>query len=113
MSRHLGQLRVLSLTTMALLLFTACDAAPAPTASPVAAPAAPTAASAAAPTATTAPLAPAAGAGPALKNPDTIVVSAIGELVTLDPAWLYEVASAEVVGNIYETLIAPKREKTS
>jgi peptide/nickel transport system substrate-binding protein len=118
MSRHLRRLRVLSLTTMALLLFTACDAAPAPTASPIAAPAAPaastaTTAGAAASTATTAPPAPAAGAGPALKNPDTIVVSTFGELATLDPAWSYDVSSAEVFANIYETLIAAKREKTS
>jgi peptide/nickel transport system substrate-binding protein len=118
MSRHLRRLRVLSLTTMALLLFTACDAAPAPTASPIAAPAAPaastaTTAGAAASTATTAPPAPAAGAGPAFKNPDTLVVSSNGELATLDPAWAYDVSSAEVIGAIYEPLLAPKREKTS
>ena len=40
-----------------------------------------------------------------IKNPDTIIVATIGEPETLDPAWAYDTASAEVIFNIYDTLI--------
>jgi peptide/nickel transport system substrate-binding protein len=42
---------------------------------------------------------------PKIKNPDTIIVATIGEPETLDPAWAYDTASAEVIFNVYETLI--------
>ena len=39
------------------------------------------------------------------KNPGTFVEQTIGPIKTLDPAWIYDTASAENVGRIYETLI--------
>jgi peptide/nickel transport system substrate-binding protein len=50
---------------------------------------------------------------PEIKNPDTFVVATIGEAETLDPAWGYDTASAEVILNVYETLISFKGESTS
>ena len=38
-------------------------------------------------------------------NPGELVIAVIGEPETLDPAWLYDVASAEICQHIYETLI--------
>jgi peptide/nickel transport system substrate-binding protein len=46
------------------------------------------------------------------KNPGTFVQQTIGPIKTLDPAWIYDTASAENVGRIYETLIYFDREKT-
>ncbi len=43
------------------------------------------------------------------KNPDTFVVATIGEPDTLDPALCYETAGAEVIDNVYETLITYKK----
>jgi ABC-type transport system substrate-binding protein len=39
------------------------------------------------------------------KNPGTFVQQTIGEIDSLDPAWLYDTMSGEHVGYIYETLI--------
>lgn len=41
-------------------------------------------------------------------NPDTVIEATIGEASTLDPAFAYDTASAEVIFNVYETLIFPK-----
>jgi peptide/nickel transport system substrate-binding protein len=99
-----------------LLLLAACDAAPALTPSPIAGPA-PGATAQAGDAVATSPAAatPAGQAGPApeLKNPDTLVETSFGELATLDPAWAYDASSAEVIADIYEPLIAVKREKSS
>jgi peptide/nickel transport system substrate-binding protein len=38
-------------------------------------------------------------------NPQEYVIVTIGEPETLDPAWLYDTASAEICSHIYETLI--------
>jgi len=35
-----------------------------------------------------------------------IAVGTIGEPETVDPQWLYDTASAEIVMNVYDTLIA-------
>jgi peptide/nickel transport system substrate-binding protein len=48
--------------------------------------------------------------GGAVKNPDTIVEATIGDPETLDPAWAYDSASSEVLFNVYETLVFPKKE---
>lgn len=47
-----------------------------------------------------------------VKNPDTIIEATIGEPETLDPAWAYDTASAEVIMNMYDTLIFFDKEKT-
>jgi peptide/nickel transport system substrate-binding protein len=46
--------------------------------------------------------------GPA-KNPDTLIESTIGDPESLDPAWAYDTASGEVIFNVYETLVFPKK----
>lgn len=48
---------------------------------------------------------------PELKNPGTMIVATIGDPETLDPAWHYDTASAQVIFNVYEPLIWYKREK--
>jgi peptide/nickel transport system substrate-binding protein len=39
------------------------------------------------------------------KNVNSIVIGTIGEPETIDPAWLYDTASAEIVQNVYDPLI--------
>jgi peptide/nickel transport system substrate-binding protein len=46
------------------------------------------------------------------KNDGTLVIQTIGPIKTLDPAWIYDTASAENVERIYETLIYFDREKS-
>lgn len=43
--------------------------------------------------------------------PDTYVVATIGEPESLDPAYHYDTASAEVIFNVYDPLVFYKREK--
>jgi peptide/nickel transport system substrate-binding protein len=108
---------MVSILVMASMALASCAA---PTASPtVVNPTAPTAVlpvtggfgtdtpAPATPPAATATTAPAAAA---VKNPDTIVEANIGDISSLDPAWAYDVASGEVIFNVYETLLFPKRE---
>jgi peptide/nickel transport system substrate-binding protein len=54
------------------------------------------------------------GYGPAipLKNPGSFVQMTIGDVDSLDPAWLYDTASGEQVGYIYETLLFYDGEET-
>jgi len=40
-----------------------------------------------------------------VKNPDTYIEAGIADVVSLDPAWAYDTASAAVLFNIYETLL--------
>jgi peptide/nickel transport system substrate-binding protein len=47
---------------------------------------------------------------PSIKNPDTFVEADIGEPESLDPAWDYETAGANIVQNVYEPLVQYKRE---
>ncbi len=44
-----------------------------------------------------------------IKNPDTIIEGTAGDPESLDPAWAYDTASGEVIFNVYETLLFPKR----
>jgi peptide/nickel transport system substrate-binding protein len=46
----------------------------------------------------------------AVKNPGVMVVATIGEPESVDPAWLYETAGAEIVQNVYETLVFFKKD---
>ncbi len=49
---------------------------------------------------------------PEFKNPDTLtIITGAGEPENLDPAWTYETAGQTVEMNIYEGLVAFKREK--
>lgn len=59
-----------------------------------------------APTATEAPAAN-------VKNPGTIVEATINGPESLDPAWAYDTASADVIVNVYETLLFPKKDSTT
>ncbi|MGB5925738.1 MAG: ABC transporter substrate-binding protein [Dehalococcoidia bacterium] len=45
-------------------------------------------------------------------NPGTFVFQTIGPIKTLDPAWIYDTASAQQTGCIYETLLYFDREKS-
>jgi peptide/nickel transport system substrate-binding protein len=104
----------LSMLLLISLLVTACGAAASPTPAPPAAATATTAPGQ--PTATTAPSQPTATAAAtpvSLKNPGTIIYATIGDPQSLDPAWEYDTASGQVVFNVYETLVFPKRESTS
>ena len=57
---------------------------------------------------------PAAGTGPsAIKNPTTIVEATYGDPSSLDPAWAYDTASGQVIFNVYETLVFPKKDSTT
>lgn len=40
-----------------------------------------------------------------VNNPYELVVAMIGEPQTVDPAWAYDIASSELIFNVYETLI--------
>jgi len=42
---------------------------------------------------------------PGTYDPSSVVVDFIGEPETLDPAWAYDTGSAEVIFNVYETMI--------
>jgi peptide/nickel transport system substrate-binding protein len=100
---------IIPLMIVGMLVFTACNPAP------PAAPAGPAAAATTAPTAA-APVTPAPGTAPAataVKNPNTIVEATYGYPESLDPAWQYDVASGEVVFNVYETLVFPKKDSTT
>lgn len=56
-----------------------------------------------------------ANAGGAIpyKNPGTFVEQTIGEIDSLDPAWIYDTMSGQHVGYIYETLIYYDGEETA
>jgi len=47
------------------------------------------------------------------KNPGSFIEMTIGEVDSLDPAWLYDTASGENVGRIYDTLIYYDGNSTS
>jgi peptide/nickel transport system substrate-binding protein len=112
-----------SMLLLVSLVVAACGAAPTATPAPPAggatattAPQATATAAPGQPTATAAPMQPTATAAAtpvSLKNPGTIVYATIGDPQSLDPAWEYDTASGQVVFNVYETLVFPKRESTT
>ena len=61
------------------------------------------------PNATAAVTQPAGAPGPAAKNPNIISEATAGDAESLDPAWAYDTASGEVIFNVYETLLFPKK----
>jgi len=46
-----------------------------------------------------------------IKNKDTIYVDDIGEPETVDPHWAYDTASAQLIFNVYDTLVFFNRER--
>lgn len=51
-------------------------------------------------------------AAPAGEASNTFVAAVTGDIETLDPAWAYDVASASIIFNVYQTLLFPTKEKT-
>jgi len=47
-----------------------------------------------------------------ISRPDHLIIATIGEPETVDPAWLYDTASAELGMNVYDTLIAFDVDRT-
>ncbi|MFL5733550.1 MAG: ABC transporter substrate-binding protein [Chloroflexia bacterium] len=115
----------LSLLLIITFLLSACTLGQEPTPTPVVAPApsqstpasspAPTQAAQETVAATdTAPAAVAPTTAPlAIKNPDTLVEATTADVQTLDPSWLYDTSSYEVVFQVYESLLMTRRESTS
>jgi peptide/nickel transport system substrate-binding protein len=106
---------ILLLTVIVTLLLTACDSGSVATPTVITGPAGGTTATAVAgapstPTTATNQPSGTTAATREIKNPDSLIVSTSGELATLDPAWAYDVSSAEVINNIYETLLTTNRE---
>jgi peptide/nickel transport system substrate-binding protein len=48
-----------------------------------------------------------------VKNPGTIIEATINGPESLDPAWAYDTASADVIINVYETLVFPNKDSTT
>jgi peptide/nickel transport system substrate-binding protein len=48
-----------------------------------------------------------------VKNPDTLIEATISGPESLDPAWEYDTASADVDDNVYEPLVFPKKDSTT
>jgi len=48
-----------------------------------------------------------------VKNPDTMILATIGGPESMDPAWIYDTASGEVIYNLYDNLIEYKGESVS
>ena len=56
---------------------------------------------------------PMAVISPEFKNPDTyVVITGAGEQESMDPAWQYDTASAGILGNIYESMVWFKKDRT-
>jgi peptide/nickel transport system substrate-binding protein len=109
-----------ALTLGAMLLASCAPTSAATVTSPTATTAATTGAttaptSAAGSTPTTAPtvVSTASGSVGQIKNPDTIVDAEISDPESLDPAWAYDTASGNVIFNVYQTLLFPKKDSTT
>jgi peptide/nickel transport system substrate-binding protein len=109
-----------SMLLLVSMVLAACGATPTAAPPPAAATATPVASQPTTapgqPTATTAPAQPTATSAPtpvAVKNPNTIIYATIGEPESLDPAWAYDTASGQVIFNVYETLVFPKKDSTT
>jgi len=46
-----------------------------------------------------------------VKNPDSLIVAGIADVISLDPAWHYDIPSAQVIFNVYETLVTYERQR--
>lgn len=47
----------------------------------------------------------------AVKNPDALVIAGIADAISLDPAWHYDIPSAQIIFNVYETLVFYERQR--
>ena len=50
---------------------------------------------------------------PSVKNPDTMIEATISGPESLDPSWAYDTASADVILNVYETLVFPNKDSAT
>jgi peptide/nickel transport system substrate-binding protein len=115
-------LTIISLMIVGALVLASCAPAATPPALPTSAPTTPPQATTG-PETPTSPVAtpPAMTSTPAattpgtvaVKNPDTLVEATICDPESLDPAWAYDTASGEVIFNVYETLLFPKKDSTT
>jgi peptide/nickel transport system substrate-binding protein len=48
-----------------------------------------------------------------VKNPDTMIEATINGPESLDPSWAYDTASGDVIINVYETLVFPKKDSAT
>lgn len=48
-----------------------------------------------------------------IKNPDSFIVACVSDIVSLDPAYAYDIASSGQIQNIYDTLIRFDEDSTS
>jgi len=48
-----------------------------------------------------------------IKNPDTMIEATINGPESLDPSWAYDTASGDVILNVYETLLFPKKDSAT
>jgi peptide/nickel transport system substrate-binding protein len=104
---------IMSLVLIGVTVFAACGPAAAPT-QPAGAATTPEAAAASSTVAAeTTPTAAPQDPQATVKNPNTIVEASIADAESLDPAWAYDVASGEVIFNVYETLVFPKKDSTT
>jgi len=105
---------VTSWVAAGILVFAACAPATQPTVAPTTAPGTTTMPSTPVPVTspTTAP-SPLSPPSTAVKNANTLVEATYGDPSTLDPAWAYDTASGEIIFNVYETLVFPKKDSTT
>ena len=54
-----------------------------------------------------------APSSPQIKNPDTMIEATISGPESLDPSWAYDTASADVILNVYETLVFPNKDSAT
>ncbi len=119
--RNRSSVFIFTILTLGALVLAACAPAastgtpPSGSATPEATGAATSASTSAASTPAASPTAASTSSGSvgAVKNPDTIVDAEIADPESLDPAWQYDSASANVVFNVYETLVFPKKDSTT
>ena len=57
--------------------------------------------------------APPSSSSPQVKNPDTMIEATISGPESLDPSWAYDTASADVILNVYETLVFPNKDSAT
>jgi peptide/nickel transport system substrate-binding protein len=106
--------KAVTLVVIATWLLAGCATGTEPPATPTAVSGpAPAATDTAAPPAVQEQPTEASGPAPALKNPDTFIYATNADAASLDPAWLYDISSANVVMQVYEPLLFPKKESTT
>ncbi len=51
------------------------------------------------------------GASSQVKNPGQLIVVGTADAISLDPAWHYDIPSAQIIFNVYETLVFYERQR--